>query len=241
MTKHFHIAENDALLDRPVWGALTTRLAPIAKAFGSTLFMPQDISPMAASAGSNSKQMRDFAMLIWHRETPLVTLERDTPFCQNICAPEEMASGLQMIATGHVEVSTDHHVENLGANDADDMYQLARQTKPGPFERNTYKMGDFIGIRQEGRLVAMAGQRLKIPGFTEISAVCVAPECRFKGMGAALVRHMCNRIMNQGDLPFLHVYESNRNAIALYQHLGFETRARMQATRWVRNKMVQYS
>ncbi|MDP5218745.1 GNAT family N-acetyltransferase [Ruegeria sp. 2205SS24-7] len=119
------------------------------------------------------------------------------------------------------------------------MLDLAKLCKPGPFRSQTNRLGDFIGTFRDGALVAMAGQRLKLPGYTEISALCVDPAFRGRGMGTELVRRMCDRIRDAGNTPFLHAYASNTSAIALYEHLGFVTRTRVEATNWVRNAAVQ--
>ena len=240
MTKHIQISSREALLDRPIWGALTTRLQNFATALGSARAFAENISPLAASAGFHASHHRDFSTMIGLRTSPLVTVERRTPICPVQHIPEDSAAVVQMVAKTCTRVSGKHQIEDLDDDDAEEIYQLASAMRPGPFERKTHIMGDFIGVRENGRLIAMAGQRLRLPGYIEISAVCVAADHQFKGIGADLVRDMSQRIFDQGDIPFLHAYERNRNAIALYESLGFEIRTTLQATKWVRNAMVQY-
>lgn len=240
MTTHFHISSQMALLDRPIWGALTTRLQRLCTALGSAHAFAEGISPMAATAGFEAGHHRDFLTLIGRRSKPLVTLELNAPVCAGQHVPEDSARVVQMIAKGCTGISGRHQIDDLGDHDADEMYQLATAMKPGPFERKTHLMGDFIGVRKNGRLIAMAGQRLRLPGYIEISAVCVAADYQSQGIGADLVRNMSQRIFDRGDIPFLHAYQSNRNAIALYESLGFEIRTTLQATMWVRNAMVQH-
>ena len=115
-------------------------------------------------------------------------------------------------------------IEKLGAADVPEMMQLVQATRPGPFGPRTIEMGDYFGIRAAGRLVAMTGERMKVPGFTEVSAVCVDPAFRGRGYAAALIREVAAAIVARGETPFLHVVQDNRAAIALYEKLGFGTR-----------------
>lgn len=115
-------------------------------------------------------------------------------------------------------------VVRLSAGDVPQMLDLAQAARPGPFGSRTIEMGTYLGIRVDGALAAMAGERQRVPGFTEISAVCVAPEYRGRGYAGALVIRLARDILNRGDTPFLHVVTENVNAIALYRKLGFTTR-----------------
>ena len=112
----------------------------------------------------------------------------------------------------------------LGAADAPEMLALAELTEPGPFFARTHELGRYIGVRREGRLVAMAGERLRAPGLVEVSAVCTHPDVRGEGLGAALTLEIAHGIRERGDEAFLHVLESNAPALALYGKLGFRAR-----------------
>ena len=120
----------------------------------------------------------------------------------------------------------------LSLNEADvaDMRALAELTQPGPFYARTHTLGDFVGIRENGKLIAMAGERMRVPGFTEISAVCTHPEARGRGLAAKLMRVVAARIVARGEQLFLHVYPSNKGAIAVYQKLGFRHRTDVRLT-----------
>ena len=107
------------------------------------------------------------------------------------------------------------------------MLALASVTQPGPFGPRTIELGDYIGIRRRGALVAMAGERMRLDRFTEISAVCVEPTYRGHGLAVDLVRSLVSSIAARSEIPFLHVFSSNLAAIALYRKLGFALRRRM--------------
>jgi predicted GNAT family acetyltransferase len=106
------------------------------------------------------------------------------------------------------------------------MVELASLTKPGPFGTRTHELGTYLGVRVEGRLAAMAGERLKVPGFTEVSAVCAHPDHTGRGYAAVLMMEVMRGIRSRGETPFLHVREDNLRAIALYERLGFRTRTK---------------
>ena len=116
-------------------------------------------------------------------------------------------------------------MQPLGDADAADMLALARLTEPGPFLERTHTMGRFLGIRIEGRLAAMAGERMRFPGYTEVSGVCTHPDFRGRGLARRLSAAAAVAIEARGERPFLHAWRSNRSAIALYESLGFELRA----------------
>lgn len=104
------------------------------------------------------------------------------------------------------------------------MIELTALTKPGPFGSRTHELGTYLGIRPQGKLVAMAGERLKVPGHTEVSAVCTHPEHTGKGYAAILMAEVMRRIRERGETPFLHVRADNGRAIEIYKRLGFRER-----------------
>jgi predicted GNAT family acetyltransferase len=115
-------------------------------------------------------------------------------------------------------------IQQLGEPDVPEMLALTKLTKPGPFARRTREMGDYFGIRVNGELIAMAGERLHLPGHTEISAVCTHPDHLGHGFATALITRLMERIRNRGEQAFLHVRADNTRAVALYERLGFRKR-----------------
>jgi ribosomal protein S18 acetylase RimI-like enzyme len=138
---------------------------------------------------------------------------------------EVVHRGLEQFVYDKREISAGE-VEFLKLTEADapEMIALAKLTEPGPFEARTVLLGEYLGIRGGGRLIAMAGERMKFPGFTEISAVCTHPEHRGRGLAEALVRILMRKILDRGEVPFLHIFSDNVAAGALYKKLGFMRR-----------------
>jgi predicted GNAT family acetyltransferase len=112
----------------------------------------------------------------------------------------------------------------LGPDDSDEMVALVALTEPGPFSAETWRTGRYFGLRRHGALIAMAGERLRVEGWGEVSAVCVHPDARGEGLGAALTLAAAGAIAERGDRPMLHVAEANDPAHNLYRQLGFEVR-----------------
>ena len=110
--------------------------------------------------------------------------------------------------------------------DVPEMLALTKLTEPGPFLPRTIELGTYLGVYDAGSLVAMAGERLHLTGFTEISAVCTHPHYRGRGYGNTLMSALIGRITSRGEIPFLHVRTQNA-AVRLYEKLGFKVRAQL--------------
>ncbi|MFD5032375.1 GNAT family N-acetyltransferase [Streptomyces sp. NPDC058220] len=209
-------------MDNPARSALTGPHAHFAERHGRLLRYPPEISPwlvlpdepdeadwadVAALAGPGGS----FALAGYHVPPPAgweITFRAD---------------GVQLVADGLVP-APDEEAVRLGPADVPEILDLVERTKPGPFMSRTIELGTYLGIRRDGALVAMAGERMRPPGWTEISAVCTAPEFRGQGLAARLILAVADGIRERGDTAFLHAAADNTNAIRLYESLGFRLR-----------------
>ena len=216
-------------LDRPVWTALTTRQAGFAIGVSDALCFDPEVALFAAAADDRSESLAALARLIPPDGT-IGLVERGEPVLPDGARMVKQAWCVQMIAP-HLSVPQPAFgVQPLGDADAPEMLELATLTEPGPFFARTHELGGFVGVREDGRLVAMAGERMKAPGFTEVSGVCTRPGFRGRGYAAGLLGLVARRIAARGETPFLHAYADHAATIALYERLGFTVRARMTYT-----------
>lgn len=221
-------------LDNPIWSALTSRQTHCGGDGELARRFREDISPFAAVRNGSAEAIAALAALA-QGDDDMSLLEPNPPAPPAGIALKMSAAGVQMVARAF---SASEHArlsfEPLTDADAPEMLALALLTKPGPFRAATHTLGRFIGVRENGRLIAMAGERLQMHGFVEISAVCTHPDHRGRGLAGALMRAVGDRILSEGDTPFLHAYASNTNAIALYERLGFEHRTGVTHAMWTR-------
>jgi predicted GNAT family acetyltransferase len=214
------------ILDRPVWNALNTRHAALAQGNDLAKRYAPLIHPFAASRDESPESLRALAEIASPGET-LIFLQADEFVLPPGFTATATALGVQMIAVRHTHVIEDDRIEKLGEADAADMLELATLTKPGPFTLKAQALGDFWGIKENGRLIAMAGERLKQDGLTELSGVCVHPDFQGKGLGRLMTLYAAGKIFAKGEQPFLHTYASNSVAIGLYESIGFRLRTPM--------------
>jgi predicted GNAT family acetyltransferase len=215
-------------LDRPAWTSLRTRQRALARGEGAALRYDGDYAIFAATADHEPASLAALGNLI-AATGPAILLQKDPLPPVPGARVEKHRMGVQMIAEALAGASEIDFLE-LGDADAAEMRALATLTEPGPFFARTHRLGSFIGIRHEGRLVAMAGERMKPAEFTEVSGVCTHPDFRGRGYAGALMRVVAQRIAARGETPFLHAYADNRGAIALYESLGFRVRCEVNVT-----------
>lgn len=209
-------------LDNPVHAALTGPHARFAERKGGALRYPVDVSPFVALPdGPDNRDWADLAALAGPGATVALAGGDGNP-------PSDWEvvwrlPGVQMVDDG-VAGAPDAEAIRLTAADVPEMLALVEQTRPGPFLRRTIELGTYLGIRRDGRLVAMAGERLHLAGWTEISAVCTAVDVRGSGLASRLVRALVQQIRRRGETPLLHAAAGNANAIRLYESMGFRLR-----------------
>ena len=221
-------------LDNPIWQALTTTHAGFAKTCKSARKFIPEVSILAGFPEPTPENYESLASV----------LEQEEPvglFLQN---PPDLPSGWTILSAGPLlqmlydnpAISEKERFSDGVRNDqpefvrlthldVPEMLALTELTKPGPFGSRTREMGDYFGIRSAGALAAMAGERLRMPGYTEVSAVCTHPDHLGKGYASALLEMLVKRICDRGEVPFLHVRSTNVRAIQVYQRLRFRKRA----------------
>lgn len=207
-------------LVRPIYSALATRHAALG--LGGDLakrFLPS-ISPFACSRDESAEAVAALAGLVEPGDG-LVFLQGEPVVLPDVLVPEISAEGVQLIAESPVASAADPEIVRLGPADAADMLALATIAQPGPFTLEAQRLGAFWGIRRDGALVAMAGERLGQPGFTEVSGVATHPDFRGLGLARRLSLRVAADICTRGERPFLHAYAANAAAIALYRSIGF--------------------
>ncbi len=211
-------------LDRPALAALTGPHAHFAEWRGRIVRYPVDVTPwLALPPELEDRDWADLAALAGPgADVPLLGFQGQVPDGWDITFHAE---GVQLVDDG-VAAAPDPEAVELGPADVPEMLDLVARTRPGPFLPRTIELGTYLGIRRGGALVAMAGERLRPPGWTEISAVCTAPEARGEGLGSRLVLAVAHGIRTRGETPFLHAAAGNTNAIRLYESLGFRLRRR---------------
>jgi ribosomal protein S18 acetylase RimI-like enzyme len=215
----------DHPLDRPVWSALTgPHHRRFAESNGVAVRYRQDVAPFAAVAPGAAwgTAWTDLAALAGPGRP--VLLPGDIGPLPPGWERTVEVPGVQLVAVPTLVGRLDAEVVPLGDADVPEMLDLTARTRPGPFLARTIEIGSFLGIRRDGVLAAMAGERLRPPGWTEVTSVCTDPAYRGQGLGTRLIRAVVHGIRDRGEVPFLHAAADNTGAIRLYEALGFELR-----------------
>ena len=208
-------------LDNPVWHSLAGPHARLADTRAGAARYPVDVCPFVGLADATDQtSWDDLGDLIEPDGAAALIGLRSVPEGWKI---RWQADGFQMVGAAF-HGGPDAEAVVLGEDDVDEMLDLVERTRPGPFLPRTVVMGTYLGIRREGALIAMAGERLHPPGWTEISAVCTDSRYRGQGLGTRLVGAIAAGIRARDEVPFLHVAGTNTNAIRLYESLGFGVR-----------------
>ena len=214
-------------LDNAVWHALTSTHAHLAQGDGLARRYPLHLAPFAAVREQTPEGFAALARAL-HPEGMaalfITPLEPPLPGWTHLRTFKVM-----QMACEKLEPTFEPEMVELQAQDMPDMLELVRLTEPGPFKEHANELGRFYGVRDNGKLVAMAGERIRLTGFTEISAVCTHPEFQRRGLARGLMHRIAREILARDEMPFLHVAAGNTNAIRAYETLGFKQRQTLTA------------
>jgi predicted GNAT family acetyltransferase len=220
---------SDHPLDHPIWTALTTTQRRLAEGSARARRYPTEMTPFADMPDLSAENFAALRAMMSSKDIAVLF----TPHVVTPPAGFDVAlaeTGEQMIGTPVETPANGIDIVTLGVDDVPAMIELTSLTKPGPFSARTHELGTFLGIRADGQLVAMAGERMKPAHYTEMTAVCVHPSHRGRGYGQILLSAISRQIVARGEIPFLHVFSSNHSAIALYRRQGMEIRRRFHVT-----------
>ena len=211
-------------LDNPIWASLTTRHAHLAQGDALARRYPSAISPLTGLNEQDGDASASVAAIVAPGDDfgvfgPAPALGPGWEVVREARVTQMIRRDTALLDEGSVDVLT------LAPADVPEMLELVELTQPGPFRPRTIELGKYIGIREGGRLVAMAGERMWIADFREASAICTHPDARGRGYARALIGRVINRMLRAAQTPFLHVYSSNTRAIDVYRGLGFVRRA----------------
>jgi len=212
------------LLNNPIWNALSTDQSYLVESNHLAKRFPRDVAPFGAMKTQSPTEYEALAQIL-EGDTAALFLD-SAPVLPPDWIMRMSGDMYQMTFEAPPPNQPNQDIRKLTPADVPEMLALTKLTEPGPFLPRTIELGAYYGIHESGSLVAMAGERLRLTGFTEVSAVCTHPNSRGRGYGNTLMSVVISGIMNRGETPFLHV-RTNNPAIALYKKLGFRTRAQL--------------
>ncbi len=213
------------ILDNPIWNALSTEQHSMSLISDDKLArrFPYSVGPLSGLSEQTIEAYASLGTLVEKGEPIILFLDEplNAPDNWEVIVNEGLT---QMVLEKPLnEVRTDN-VTVLDDKDIDEMIALTKLTQPGPFRDRTIDYSGYIGIKTDGRLQAMAGHRLHMTGYTEISTVCTHPDSQGKGYAKQLLTLTAKSILSRNETPFLHTWERNSHAIEVYKKLGFKQR-----------------
>ncbi|MCO8270275.1 GNAT family N-acetyltransferase [Actinoplanes sp. TRM 88003] len=218
------VEASQAVLDNAVWASLRGPHAKFAEAYGKAVRYQTEVAPFhALHDPQDPHAWSDLAELTGPAAEVAVAGPVPPHHPGWVIAGE--VGGVQFVDES-LRAEPFDEAHPLGPPDVPEILDLIERTQPGPFRRRTIELGNYLGVRRDGKLIAMAGERLHPPGWTEISAVCTDPAHRGQGLATRLVRAVAAGIRDRGEVPFLHTSAANTNAIRLYESIGFHLRRR---------------
>ena len=222
---------DDIALDNPVWSSLSTRHAHVAEGGPLALRYPAEFSPLSGLPTAAPENLEAMQSLVEVGDAVAIAGAHVPEWPANW----ETLHRIRVLQMVRRDASPLPEVGNVGgceialltAADVGDMLALVELTHPGPFRDRTIELGTFVGVRMDGRLLAMAGERMWVGDHREVSGVCTHPDAQGRGFSRALMGRVINRMLRAGQIPFLHVESINERAIAMYTGLGFTRRAEL--------------
>ncbi len=226
----------DSVLDNPVWHSLTGSQRDLGTTATRAARFDSDVAPFGAFPSPPAHDDWEEMARLTGSVARVAIVGEVGPLPPGWTATWSVATAQMVLEvptrpTGtHDEAEGADEVVPLGPTDVDEMLELVDLARPGPFLRRTVEFGGYLGIRRDGRLIAMAGERMRPPGFAEVSAVATHPDHRTRGLGSRLIRSVAAAVVERGDRPFLHVAHENETARRLYASMGFTTRRDIEFT-----------
>jgi ribosomal protein S18 acetylase RimI-like enzyme len=215
------IQEAMHMLDNPAWYALKTHQADVAIGTDLAKRYPVDMAPFVALANASEAAFAELAQIVLPGER-LVLRGFELPPEVPGWVIHQRKMIVQMISGQPItEIASDEPILTLTDADVPDMLRLVEEAKPGPFLARTNRLGTYLGICIDGKLIAMVGERMYLTGYREISAVCTHPDHRGKGYARVLMSRLMAKQRAEGDVPILHVMPENIGAQRVYESLGF--------------------
>lgn len=217
----------EIVLDNPIWHALSTHQRDFNEGDERLKYFYPEISPFVAMAEWN-KADKEYLVEQLPPDRNFFYITAQSPELPSGCKRGFTIKLFQLVCRKHLPFHpAGIQIRSLGKADIPQMIELTALTKPGPFNQRTIEFGNYIGVFEGERLAAMAGERLRFPGYTEVSAICTHPDFAGKRYSAALLSQATAHIIEKGQIPFLHVRHDNTRAINLYEQAGYEIRGEM--------------
>jgi predicted GNAT family acetyltransferase len=209
-------------LDNVAWNSLTSTHRHLGIIGKKAAKYHPNVSMIAGIVENTEEAYSELAEIV-EPGVPVAFVGNDPPDDHPAWMVMRRAEVYQMVIEAPIEYEEMKFV-SLTPEDVPEMMKLVELTQPGPFSPGTIEMGDYIGIKEDGKLIAMGGERMKPEGYTEVSGVCTHPDHRGRGYAKAITGALTNAIFERGETPFLHVFNQNTPAIKIYEKLGYKIR-----------------
>ncbi|OQP58764.1 GNAT family N-acetyltransferase [Niastella populi] len=218
-----HHSDPLSKLDAPAWHALTSAQQSFATGLEHVKRYRPGILPFAAFQPGHENELSSLGSLL-EPEGIFYLIGDLPPLPDRFAVLKELPCAQMVLQKPLPVIENTAIISRLTADDKEAMFNLINKVQPGYYEPDTYQLGSYVGIWQQQRLVAIAGERMRLDGLTEISAICTDPDYTGRKYAQQLIAMLCQLNLQQGITPFLHVLETNERAIRLYEYMGFATR-----------------